>query len=115
MNAAQFRENFRQRIRDKITERLGKLQGQLEEECENCNLSVGTGMALSICKSLNYQDCDELYNKVINEEIEMDTVVDMLVDRTEGKEEQKILKELKRMMHTPLKELERQNRREKDK
>ena len=111
MNAAQFRENFRLRIRDRIKERLVQLE-EKEVECETCNLSVGTGMALSICKSLNYPDCDELYNKVVNEKIEMDAVVDMLIDRTEGKEEQETLKELKRMMHTPLKELERQNNRE---
>lgn len=97
------------RMRKKVSSKNVSSQ-ENEEECESCSSAVGVGMALSICNSLGYIDCNELYDKVINEERDADTVVDILIERTEGKkehkEEHKTLIELKRMMHTPLKELE---------
>ncbi len=92
-----FREDYRLKIRDKIQKAVNS-----EEDCEDCRVSVGVGMALNLGNSLGYSDCDELYNKVINEEIEADTVVDTFINRSEGKEEQRKFKEIKRMMHTPL-------------
>ena len=79
-----------------------------EEECEDCKLSVGVGMALNVCKTLNYPDCDELYDKIMNGEVDADEVVDMLIKRAKkgkNKEEYDVLKEIKKVMHMPLSEV----------
>ena len=79
-----------------------------EEECEDCKLSVGVGMALNVCKTLNYPDCDDLYGKIMNGEVDADEVVDMLIKRakkSKNKEEHEVLKEIKKVMHMPLSEV----------
>lgn len=114
MSEAEYRAYLEKEINRRIEEKLQELNNseeETEEECEECKLSVGVGMALNICNTLDYKDCDKLYDEVIEGEKDMDEVVDILIARTEEdhEEEHKTLKEVKRMMHTSLKELEEEN------
>jgi len=112
INEQEYRAYLKQEIERRIEEKLQELnksEEEPEEECEECKLSVGVGMALNICNTLNYKDCDKLYDEVIEGERDMDEVVDILIARTEEGEEHEMLKEVKRMMHTSLKELEEEN------
>ena len=114
MNGQEYRASLEKEINRRIEEKLQELhepEEETEEECEECKLSVGVGMALNICNTLKYKDCDKLYDEVIEGEKDMDEVVDILIARTkEGHEdEHNMLKEVKRMMHTSLKELEEEN------
>jgi len=111
LNEQEYRTYLEQEINRRIEEKLQELSKSEEpgEECEECKLSVGVGMALNICNTLNYKDCDKLYDEVIEGERDMDEVVDILIARTEEGEEHEMLKEVKRMMHTSLKELEEEN------
>ena len=108
MNEAEYRAYLEKEINRRIEEKLQELHQteEPEEECEECKLSVGVGMALNVCNTLNYKDCDKLYDEVIEGKKDMDEVVDILIARTEEGEEHEMLKEVKRMMHTSLKELE---------
>ena len=112
MNEAEYRTYLEGEINRRIEEKLQELHNpeeESEEECEECKLSVGVGMALNVCNTLNYKDCDKLYDEVIEGKKDMDEVVDILIARTEEGEEHEMLKEVKRMMHTSLKELEEEN------
>ena len=109
---AEYRASLEQEINRRIEEKLQELNNpETEEECEECKLSVGVGMALNLCNTLDYKDCNKLYDEVIEGERDMDEVVDILIERTkEGHEdEHNALKEVKRMMHTSLKDLEEEN------
>ena len=112
MNEEEYRASLEREINRRIEEKLQELNNseeETEEECEECKLSVGVGMALNICNTLKYKDCDKLYDEVIEGEKDMDEVVDILIARTEKGEEHEMLKEVKRMMHTSLKGLEGEN------
>ena len=112
MNEEDYRASLEQEINRRIEEKLKEINNskeEPEEECEECKLSVGVGMALNICNTLDYNDCDKLYDEVIEGEKNMDEVVDILIARTKEGEEHEMLKEVKRMMHTSLKELEEEN------
>ena len=114
MNEEEYRASIEREINRRIEEKLKELNNseeETEEECEECKLSVGVGMALNICNTLDYKDCDKLYDEVIEGKRDMDEVVDILIARTEEDHEGEceMLKEVKRMMHTPLKELEEED------
>jgi len=111
LNEQEYRTYLEQEINRRIEEKLQELSEseESEEECEECKLSVGVGMALNICNTLNYKDCNRLYDEVIEGKKDMDEVVDILIARTEEGEEHEMLKDVKRMMHTSLKELDDEN------
>ena len=108
MNEQEYRAYLEREINRRIEEKLQELHNpeETEEDCEECKLSVGVGMALNVCKTLKYKDCDKLYDEVIEGKKDMDEVVDILIARSEEGEEHEMLKEVKQMMHTPLNELE---------
>jgi len=75
-----------------------------DHDCPDCRLAVGTGQTLNICKHLGFDDCDELHEKVISEEITPIELIDIMLDRTKKNktEYHETFESLKELMTTPI-------------
>jgi hypothetical protein len=74
------------------------------DDCPDCRLAVGVGQSINICKHLGFDDCEEMYDKVVDEIISPVELVDTLMERTETKntEYHETFLAIKDLMTTPL-------------
>ena len=53
-----------------------------DEECPSCKIAVALGMALNVCKKLDgKEECDELFKKVIDEDISPQKLFDLIKEK----------------------------------
>ena len=79
------------------------------EDCPTCSEAIGIGWSMGIAKRLNMPDIDLLEQEVREERIPPEEAMDKMIAFAEssGKSDDvKDLKEIRRMMYTPLSELE---------
>jgi len=70
----------------------------LEDDCPDCRIAVGIGQMLAICNRLKYDDCNNLYEKINNETISPEELVDIIVSRAKNTSEEEIADEIKQLM-----------------
>lgn len=78
-----------------------------KEECETCNLSVGMGMVLNICKDIKEVDekldCDTLHRQLMVGEVSAHEVLEKIKAEMGGMEELGQIEELEDLMKGKLK------------
>lgn len=70
----------------------------LDKECADCKLAVGIGQLLNICNTIGGNDCEELHDKVMSEEMFPDELSEIMIKRSKGTDQQEIVSEIVGMM-----------------
>lgn len=70
----------------------------LDGSCEDCNLAVGIGQLLNVCNAIGGDDCEDLHEKVMSEEMFPDELVKIMIDRSKGTDKQEIVSEIVELM-----------------
>ena len=70
----------------------------LDEECADCKLAVGIGQLLNICNNIGGEDCEILHDKVMSEEMFPDELVEIMVKRSKGTDQQEMVSEIISLM-----------------
>ena len=74
--------------------------GEEEEvECEPCKVAAGVGVLLNICKKVKNLDCDKLEEKVLNEEMTPEDLIETILRNTDDKKIRKAVEEIRRLMY----------------
>ena len=68
------------------------------EECSDCKLAVGIGQLLNICNTIGGDDCEELHDKIMSEEMFPGELVEIMIDRSKGTDKQEIVSEIVELM-----------------
>jgi len=78
-------------------------------ECPTCSEAVGVGWSLKVAKNMNMSDYDILEREVLEERISPKEAIDKIIKYAEEQgniDEVNSLNEIKKMMYSPLSELE---------
>jgi len=70
----------------------------LDEGCSDCKLAVGIGQLLNICANIGGDDCEILHDKVMSEEMFPDELMEIMVKRSKGTDQQEIVSEIVELM-----------------
>lgn len=78
------------------------------EECEECKIAIGLGMYLNVCKEMKVGglDCEDLYKKVISNEITPQDVFKDIKSKATGKNRE-VLEYIDWLMEQRLEDLEK--------
>lgn len=63
-----------------------------DEDCAPCKVSAGIGMYLNVCKTISDdggKECDELYEKLVKEEITAKEIFEIGPEKVKDKPDQK--------------------------
>lgn len=63
-----------------------------DEDCAPCRVSTAIGMYLNVCKTISDdggKECDELYEKLVKDEITAKEIFEMVRDKVKDKPDQK--------------------------
>ena len=74
------------------------IECMLDEDCPDCKLAVGIGQLLNICTSIGENDCDNLHDKVMSEDMLPDEFVKIMVDRSKNTDQSEIVSEIVDLM-----------------
>lgn len=70
----------------------------LDAECADCKLATGIGQLLNVCNNIGGEDCDEMHDKIMSEEMFPDELVKIMIDRSKGTDKQEIVSEIVELM-----------------
>lgn len=96
-------------LRDRI-DKLQEVSYDLVDECPSCSEAVGLGFSLNLAKQLNMPGVDELVKDVEDNKISTKEVlskIETFAQEKGTKDDVENLHEIKRLMYTPMKELEK--------
>lgn len=99
---------------EELRDRVDKLQDvsyDLADDCPSCSEAVGLGWSLNLAKQLNMPNADQLVKDVEDEKVSTEEALSQIVTFAQEKgtkEDVESLQEIKRLMYTPLKELEKE-------
>lgn len=97
-------------LRDRV-DKLQEVSYDLADDCPSCSEAVGLGWSLNLAKQLNMPNADQLVKDVEDEKVSTKEVlsqIETFAQEKGTKEDVESLQEIKRLMYTPLKELEKE-------
>ena len=70
----------------------------IDDECEDCNLAVGVGQLLNVCKTLGHDDCEVMYDEIMSEDLSPYELVKIMKERSKDTSQSEIVSKIVELM-----------------